>query len=258
MGRRMKRKPSPDKAPPKSLPSPEWLAGMVHQVFNGLSEEERERRLAFADLRREEVLLYIARDIIEFYDAAVIALDTRAGQITDPLRYEDVFTPDEIENGVQMGTKTKRGWANIVTEHANIYRAKELLVEWMDWLINQTREECPPPAKRPHWIQKPETYGYGRCDSGKHWVAVCERVRIPMPIYRVMHMKRAVGWYKKMSAITAKWDKEEKKTSKNSLDRAGRQNSGKGRPRNPKPRQPQRNGGTTTPETATRKRRAGT
>lgn len=96
----MKPKPAPDKATPRSLPSPEWLAGMVHQVFNGLSEEQRQRRLAFVDMWREEALLYIARDILEFYDAAVVALDSRAGTIADPLRYEDVFTTDEIANGV--------------------------------------------------------------------------------------------------------------------------------------------------------------
>lgn len=258
MGTQMKRKPSPKQESPKSLPPAEWLAEMVHQVFTGLSEEERQRRLAFADMQRAEVLLYIAREILEFYDAAVIALDTRAGKIADPLRYEDVFTPDEIENGVQMGTKTKRGWANIVTEQANIYRAKELLTEWMDWLIDQNSKECTPPAIKPHWIQKPETYGYARCDSGKHWVAVCERVRIPMPIYRVMHMKRAVGWYKKMSAITAKWDKEEKKTSKKALDRGGRQKSGKGRQQNAKPLSLPHVSGTKMSGTATRKRQAGT
>jgi hypothetical protein len=261
MSGRMKPKPPLKKELPKSLPSPEWLAGMVHQVFNGFSEEERQRRLAAVDMQREEALLYVARDILEFYDAAVVAVETRAGELPDPLRYEDVFTADEIANGVLMGTKTKRGWANIVTEQANFYRAKQQLVEWIDWLIHQTKEECPPPAMRPHWIQKPEVYGFGGTNSGKHWVAVHEHIRMPLPIYRVMRMKRDFAWYKKLAAWEAKWareEKEEKKTSEKSLDRGGRQNSKKGRQPSAKPRPLRRAGGTKTLEPATRKRKSGT
>lgn len=257
----MKTKPPLKKEPPKSLPSPEWLAGMVHQVFNGFSEEERQRRLAAVDMQREEALLYVARDILEFYDAAVVAVETRAGELPDPLRYEDVFTADEIANGVLMGTKTKRGWANIATEQANFYRAKQQLVEWIDWLIHQTKEECPPPAMRPHWIQKPEVYGYGRTNSGKHWVAVHEHIGMPMPIYRVMRIKRDFAWYKKAAAWEAnraKAEKGEKKTSEKSLDRGGRQNSKKGRQPSAKPRPLRRAGGTKVLEPATRKRNSGT
>lgn len=256
MGTQMKRKPSPKQESPKSLPSPEWLAGMVHQVFNGLSEEERQRKLAFVDMRREEALLYIARDILEFYDAAVVALDTRAGTIADPLRYEDVFTPDEIAHGVRMGTKTKRGWANIVTEQTNIYRAKEQLVKWIDWLIFQTKEEDA--ANRPHWIRKPDVHGIGGVQSGKHWLAMYERIEMPMQYYRVIRMKRDFEWFKLVASRDAEIKAAPKQTAKKSLDRSGRQNSGKGRPNDCEPLRLEPVGATKKSQTATRRRQAGT
>lgn len=219
------------KKPPlqPSLPSAEWLAEMIHQVFNGFSEEEQQRRLAFVNLRREEALLYVAREVLEYYDAAVVALQARLGAVVDPLRHEDVFTPAEIAGGVHIGTKTERGWANIVTEQICIYRAKKKLVKWIDWLIYQTKQDCVHPAKRPHYIQKPEVYGgFGGCESGKHWIAACENLQMPMQVHRVMRIKRDFGWYELLAAQEAKWAKAEKKLQKKPLTVVGDRKLAKG------------------------------
>jgi hypothetical protein len=161
--KRKTNKPSPQ----PSQPSAEWLAEMTHKEVKSLSEEERGRLRHAWSCDEEGIQLLKAQEILTYYDAAQRALAIRRGETKDPLQHEELFTPEEIDNGLAFGTKKNRGWINVVTGQRDPTRATRELEKWVDGETELQAHLRENPSKLFPIHERPQFYGL----SGKEWVA---------------------------------------------------------------------------------------
>lgn len=186
--KRKTNKPSPQ----PSLPSAEWLAEMTHKEVKSLSEEERGRLRHAWSCDEEGIQLLKAQEILTYYDAAQRALAIRRGETKDPLQHEELFTPEEIENGLVFGTKKNRGWINIVTGQRDPTRATRELEKWVDGETELQAHLRENPIKLFPINERPQFYGM----SGKEWVAWMREKMHFMPHLMAVRLMRQFNEHK--------------------------------------------------------------
>jgi len=203
-------KPSPQ----PSLPSAEWLAEMTLQEVKGLSEDTRRQLRHAWSCDDEGIRLLKAQEVLTYYDAAQRALAIRRGEAKDPLQHEELFTSEEIEQGLVFGTKKKRGWINIVTGQRDPTRAIRELEKWVDGEteLQAHLRECG--SKLFPVDERPQFYGM----SGKEWVAwMRERVHL-MPHHMAVRLMRQFGENKRFERHYVQWQSDLEEAAKKDAD----------------------------------------
>jgi hypothetical protein len=200
-------KPSPQ----PSLPSAEWLAEMTHKEVKSLSEDMRGHLRHAWSCDDEGIRLLKAQEVLAYYDAAQRALAIRRGESKDPLQHEELFTPEEIENGLVFGTKKKRGWINVVTGQRDPTRAIRELEKWVDGETELQAHLREHPMKLLPLHERPQFYGM----SGKEWVAwMREKVHL-MPHLMAVRLMRQFDESKRLekreAALRASYEEADKR-----------------------------------------------
>jgi hypothetical protein len=149
-----------------AAPSAEWLTEMLMRRVESADESVRELWNSQA-FDRDEILLHEAAIILDDYRMALMAIEIATGKLNDPLRLEELFTKEQLESGVEFGSKRKPGWPEIVTGYDTRDLALKALKDWADW------EQSP----GPEWFRRSprkmcEVPGAGFVDSanGEEWL----------------------------------------------------------------------------------------
>lgn len=152
---------------PATAPSAEWLTEMLMKRVESATEEYQSINWHTQSLDQDEIVLFEANVILDYYRKARLAIQIAAGKARDPLRLEEMFTEEEIEDGVEFGSKRERGWPEIVTGYNTHDLALKALKDWVDW------EQSP----GPEWCRRSprkmcEVPGAGLVDSanGEEWL----------------------------------------------------------------------------------------
>lgn len=134
--KKLRERPADIEAPritPTTAPSAEWLTEMVMKRVEAATEEYRQGEWESLALSNNEILLHEASVILSHYRMARLAIEIASGKARDPLRLEEMFTEEEIENGVEFGSKQRPGWPEIVTGYDTRSLALKALKDWVDW-----------------------------------------------------------------------------------------------------------------------------
>jgi hypothetical protein len=194
-------------APPITLtaaPSAEWLTKMLMQRVESATEEYRQRNWESASFSRDEVLLHEAAVILDNYRMARWAIEIATGKTRDPLRLEEMFTKEEIKNGVEFGSKREPGWPEIVTGYSTRDLALKALKDWVDWEQSPGPEWCRRAPRQMHEIP-----GAGFVDStnGEDWLKwTCKILEGWKSCRDVYLMRRHYLQYEEI----LKWEKDAK------------------------------------------------
>ncbi len=122
-------------------PSAEWLAEMLMNRVEAATEEDRELWTSHA-FDSDEIKLHEAAVILDYYRMALLAIEVSAGTLNDPLQLREFFTKEQLENGVEFGSKRESGWPEIVTGYRTRENALKALKDWVDWERSSGPEWC--------------------------------------------------------------------------------------------------------------------
>lgn len=127
----------------KEAPSAEWLTEMMLKRVESATEDYKKLEWEHPAFSHDEIMLHEAKIVIGYYKIARLALDIDSGKSRDPFRNDDLFTEDEIENGIEFGSKHKRGWPEIVTGYDTRHLALKELRDWVNWELSPGPEWAP-------------------------------------------------------------------------------------------------------------------
>lgn len=200
-----------------SLPSAEWLAEMMFTMER--EEPDADSSLATDGFTNEEAWRNRAKAILEIYRAAKIELDDAAGIKKTPFTYEEIFTQEQIDNGVKF-----EDYLLLIAQETSLDRAKKKIAIWIDWEHEHdlTPEGDPPRGKAMH-----ETYGsnaQGLKLTGDEWLALYKAKFPTMHFHFVFDLMRGFEGFERC-ILALPWDGLIKKRSKKVLGRSGGQKS---------------------------------
>jgi len=153
-----------DRLNAKGAPSAEWLTEMMLKRVESASDDYKKMEWEHERLSHDEIMLHEAKIVINYYQIARLALDIELGRARNPFRNDDLFTEDEIENGVEFGSKHKRGWPEIITGYDTRKNALKELRDWVDWELSPGPEWAPHPPRNIYDI-----YGM-EYSNGEDWL----------------------------------------------------------------------------------------
>ena len=213
MGNRMVTKRKTDKPSPQpSLPSAEWLAEIMFIMER--DETDLECSLVTDGFTWEEARRNRAKFILDIYRAAKIELDDAAGIKKTPFTYEEIFTQEQIDNGVKF-----EDYLLLITQETGLDRAKKKIAIWIDW---EHEHDLTPEGENPSGRAMHQTYGPsagGLKMAGEEWLALHKAKFPTMPFDFVFRLMLGFeGFVRCILAVP--WDGLIKKRSKKVLGRS--------------------------------------
>lgn len=205
------KKPSPQ----PSLPSAEWLAEMMFIMERGETDEER--GFVTDGFNWEEARRNRAKFILDIYRAAKIELDDAAGIKKTPFTYEDIFTQEQIDNGVKF-----EDYLLLITHETALDRAKKKIAIWIDW---EHEHDLAPEGDSPRGRALHETYGtnaQGLKLTGNEWLALYKAKFPSINFNFVFRLMQGFEGFERC-VLAVPWDGLMKKRSKKVLGRVGGQ-----------------------------------
>jgi hypothetical protein len=201
----------------QSLPSAEWLAGMM--FFMEREETDQERSMITGGFTWEEARKLRAKAILEIYRAAQIELDEAAGVKRTPFTYEEIFTQEQIDNGVRF-----EDYLLLITHETALDRAKKKIAIWIDW---EHEHDLAPEGDSPRGRAMHQTYGtnaQGLKLTGNEWLALYKAKFPSMGFNLVFDLMRGFEGFERC-ILAVPWNGLMKKRSKKVLGRADGQKS---------------------------------
>jgi hypothetical protein len=123
----MTKKRRPAKPLPADLPSPEWLADKVLEMELSRTPEQQSLDAPFNETP-EDVRRHYARYILDVYRDAQVELRDAAGGTKTPFSYENVFTQEQLDHGVNVFEALR-----MIANEKDLGRAKDRIAIWIDW-----------------------------------------------------------------------------------------------------------------------------
>lgn len=206
-------KPSPQ----PSLPSAEWLAEMMFIIER--EETDKERSVTTDGFTREEARRNRAKFILDIYRAAKIELDDAAGIKKTPFTYEEIFTQEQIDNGVKF-----EDYLLLITHETALDRAKKKIAIWIDW---EHEHDLAPEGDSPRGRAMHQTYGtnaQGMKLTGDEWLALYKAKFPSINFNFVFRLMQGFEGFERC-ILAVPWDGLMKKRSKKVLGRPGGQKS---------------------------------
>jgi hypothetical protein len=91
-------------------------------------ETDEERGFVTDGFTWDEARRNRAKFILDIYRVAKIELDDAAGIKKTPFTYEEIFTQEQIDNGVKF-----EDYLLLITHETALDRAKKKIAIWIDW-----------------------------------------------------------------------------------------------------------------------------
>jgi hypothetical protein len=204
-------------SPQPSLPSAEWLAEMMFIMERGETDEERgfvTDGFTWDEARRNR-----AKFILDIYRVAKIELDDAAGIKKTPFTYEEIFTQEQIDNGVKF-----EDYLLLITHETALDRAKKKIAIWIDW---EHGHDLAPEGDSPRSRAMHQTYGtnaQGMKLTGDEWLALYKAKFPSMGFNLVFDLMRGFEGFERC-ILAVPWNGLMKKRSKKVLGRTDGQKS---------------------------------